>query len=165
MRLLIAYASKSGCAAQMSALLASNLQNHTVTLCDLSQQTPDPAEFDYVVLGGSIRFNRAHKALRAYLAKYADAITAKPHTVFLCCAFGDQVEHYYRVAFPREVLESAEQRVYFGGDLSLSRQRGFDKLVTRLLRNSIRDGEEDGLFLPSLLPEHVRLLAEILRKK
>ena len=165
MKLLIAYASKSGCAAEMSALLASLLPNHTVDLCDLSERMPDPAEFDYVVLGGSIRFNRAHKALRAYLAEYADAIVGKPHTVFVCCAFGDQVEHYYRAAFPREVLESAEHRVYFGGDLSLSRQRGFDKFLTRLLRRSILDGEEDGLFLPSLLPEHVRLLADTLRKK
>lgn len=165
MRILIAYASKTGSAREMATLLAENLPNQEVTLCDLGTTQPDPAAFDYVVLGGSIRMNRAHKALRAYLSQYGKELVSIPHTLFLCCAFADQLDHYFGVAFDRALLDSAEERVYFGGDMSLSRQRGFDKFMTRLLRNAILEGEEDGLCLPNLLPEHVRLLADSLRKK
>ncbi|MBE6629930.1 MAG: hypothetical protein E7624_03665 [Ruminococcaceae bacterium] len=165
MKLLIAYASKSGSAREMAEMLAGQLPNQDVTLCDLALAQPDPAAFDYVVLGGSIRMNKAHKALRTYVNTYAEALCAVPHTLFLCCAFAEQLEHYYAVAFPRSLRESAERLVYFGGDLSLSRQKGFDKWLTRMLRNSILESEEEDAVLPTLLPEHVRTLADALRKK
>ena len=165
MKLLIAYASKSGCAREMAALLAEQLPRHEVTLCDLACEQPDPAAFDYAVAGGSIRMNKPHKALRAYLAKYGEALARVPHTLFLCCAFAEQLEHYFAVTFPRALRESAERLAYFGGDLSLSRQRGLGKLLTRMIRNSILESEEEDAVLPTLLPEHVRALADHLRKK
>ncbi len=165
MKLLIAYASKSGCAREMATMLAELLPRHEVTLCDLSREQPDPAAFDYAVVGGSIRINKAHKALRAYLDQYGKALVCVPHTLFLCCAFAEQLEHYFAVAFPRVLRESAEQTVYFGGDLSLSRQKGLDKLLTRMIRNSILESEDENAVLPTLLPEHVRTLADRLRKK
>ena len=165
MKLLIAYASKSGCAREMATLLAEQLPRHEVTLCDLDKEQPDPAAFDYAVVGGSIRINKAHKALRRYLEKYEQALVKVPHTLFLCCAFAEYLDHYFGVAFPQELRESAEEEVYFGGDLSLSRQRGLDKLLTRMIRNSILESEEEDAVLPTLLPEHVRTLADRLRKK
>lgn len=166
MKLLIAYGSKTGSAREMAELLASELARHDVTLADLCVVRPDPASFDYVVLGTSIRMNRAQKCVQRYVKKYHDALCSVPHTLFLCCAFSDQFDHYCAVAFPREVIETAEECVYFGGDLSLSRQRGMDKVLTRMLRNNILENEdEEGTFLPSLLPEHVRVLADRLRKK
>ena len=165
MKLLIAYASKSGCAREMATMLAEHLPRHEVTLCDLAKEQPDPAAFDYAVVGGSIRMNKAHKALRAYIAKCGEALVKVPHTLFLCCAFAEQLEHYFAVTFSRALRESAEQTVYFGGDLSLSRQKGLDKLLTRMIRNSILESEEEEAVLPTLLPEHVRMLADRLRKK
>ena len=165
MKLLIAYASKTGCAREMATMLCEKIPNHEVTLADLAVETPDPTEFDYVVLGGSIRYNRIHKAIRAYVKNYGEALVRMPHTLFLCCAFSDLLEHYFAVAFPRELRDSAESMEYFGGDLTLSRQHGFDKWITRMLRNSILESEEEREVLPSLLPDHVRLLADRLRKK
>lgn len=165
MKLLIAYASKSGCAREMATMLAEQLPRHEVTLCDLAKEQPDPTAFDYAVVGGSIRINKVHKALRRYLEKYGEALERVPHTLFLCCAFAEYLDHYYAVAFPRELRESADELVYFGGDLSLSRQKGIDKWLTRMIRNSILESEEENAVLPTLLPEHVRALADRLRKK
>ena len=163
MKILIAHAGKTGCTREMAELLASGIPNHEVTLADLNTQAPDPRAFDHVVIGGSIRFNRVRKGLRRYLKTYGEALAAVPHTLFLCCAFSDQFAHYMTVAFPANVRATAADALYFGGDLSLSRQKGIDKFFTRLLRNGIKDGEEDGLVLPCLLPEHVRVLADRLR--
>ena len=165
MKILIAYASKTGSTREMAQMLAEHLPNQDVTLCDLSEKQVDPAAFDYVVIGGPIRMNRAHKALRSYVAKYERTLCEIPHTLFLCCAFSEQFDHYLRVSFTSEIIQTAEDAVYFGGDLSLSRQRGLVKLLTRMIRNSILESEDERSTLPCLLPEHVRLLADRLRKK
>ena len=165
MKLLIAYAGKSGCAREMATMLAELLPRHEVTLCDLVHEQPDPTAFDYAVVGGSIRMNKAHKALRHYIEKHGEALVKVPHTLFICCAFAEHLDHYYGVAFPRELRESADELVYFGGDLTLSRQKGWDKWLARMIRNSILESEDEENVLPTLLPEHVRMLAERLRKK
>lgn len=165
MKLLIAYASKSGCAREMATMLKEQLPRHEITLCDLAKEQPDPAAFDYAVVGGSIRMNKAHKALRAYLSQYSEILVKVPHTLFLCCAFAEYLDHYFDVAFPRALLESADECLYFGGDLSLSRQKGLDKWLARMIRNSILESEDEDNVLPTLLPEHVRALADRLRKK
>lgn len=165
MKLLIAYASKTGCTREMATMLASLLPNHEVTLADLAGEQPDPACFDYVVLGTPIRMNRAHKAVVQYIQSHEDVLCRVPHTLFLCCAFSDQFDHYCRVAFSDELIKSAEECVYFGGDLSLSRHHGIEKLLVRMIRNGILESEEDDAVLPNLMPEHVRVLADRLRVK
>ena len=163
MKVLIAYAGKTGCTKEMAELLAKSIPNHEVTLADLGESCPDPVGYDYVVLGTAIRMNRAHKAMRHYLKRYSEAICALPHTLFLCCAFPDQFDHYLGVAYPAALVRSAERTEYFGGDLTLRRHKGFEKLIARMMRNAILEGEEDGLVLPGLLPEHVRILGDYLR--
>ena len=163
MRILIAYATKTGASREMCVLLASLLPNHEVTVADLSETAPSPLAFDYVVLGSPVRMGKLHRAARAYLKAHGDALARVAHTLFLCCAFADQFENYAEMLYPRKVLESADEVLYFGGELNLSRQRGFDKFLVRMMRSAIRDSEDDEAMLPGLLPEHVRLLADRLR--
>ncbi len=163
MKVLIAYAGKTGSTREMAELLCACIPNHEVTLANLEQVQPDPAGYDYAVLGTAIRMNRAHKAMRRYLKHFAKALCTVPHSLFLCCAFPDQFDHYVGVAFPPELVRTAERTEYFGGDLSLHRHKGLEKWIVRMLRNAILEGEEDGLVLPGLLPEHVRLLGDYLR--
>ena len=47
MKILIAYASKSGTAKEAAELLAADLQNHTVTVADIEKTDPVPGDFDY----------------------------------------------------------------------------------------------------------------------
>ena len=165
MKLLIAYASKSGTAKMAAEALAAALPNHTVTLADLAATQPDPAAFDYAVVGGSIRMGKAYKPLRRYLAAHGAALAAEPHSLFLCCAFADQLEHYAAITYPADLRESAEHFVYFGGELNVARQKGIDRLLTRMMRNAIQNDEDGELTMPGYLPEHVRTLADALRKK
>ena len=165
MRILIAYATKSGTAKEGAELLASLLQNHEVVLADLEKTEPVAGDFDYIVLGGPIRMGKAHKALRRYLAAHTGELAQVPHTLFLCCCFADQFENYLDRVFAPELLESADKTVYFGGVLDISKQRGFDRLLARMMRNAIRESEEDEAMLPGFLPEHIRILADHLRAK
>ncbi|MBE6690970.1 MAG: hypothetical protein E7590_06765 [Ruminococcaceae bacterium] len=163
MKILIAYASKSGTAKEAAELLAADLQNHTVTVADIEKKDPVPGDFDYIVLGGPIRGGKAHKALRRYTKKWEAALAAIPHTLFLCCAYADLLIDYMEMTFPTSVRESAEEQLCFGGVLDVSRQRGLDRLIARMMRNSILEDEDGEQVLPCLMPEHIRVLADRLR--
>lgn len=163
MNILIAYATKSGTCRQAAELLAEQLPNHNVTLVDLAESTPVVGDFDYIVLGGPVRMNKPHKALRRFLKEKSAEIEAVPHTLFLCCAFAEQFENYLARTYPAALLESADDAVYFGGELDLAKQKGIDRILTKMLRNAILESEEDDAMLPGFLPEHVRLLADRLR--
>ncbi|MBE6555885.1 MAG: hypothetical protein E7663_06660 [Ruminococcaceae bacterium] len=164
MKLLIAYAGKTGSCRTMAELLKTLLPNHEVTVADLSAEMPVPTEYDYVVLGTAVRMGKPHRALKAYLKQYGDAVAALPHTLFLCCAIASQFENYLERCYPRNVLENAEETVYFGGELKVSAQKGIDRVLVRMMRNAIRESEDDESMLPGLLPEHVRLLADRLKR-
>lgn len=162
MKILIAYAGKTGGTRSMCELLASLMPRHEVTLFDMVNDKTHPVlgDFDYLVLGGAIRMAKLHRAARAYLKENAETVAKMPHTLFILCAFPEQYENYAEMVFPRDVLEKADECIYFGGELDLARQRGFDKLVVRMMRNAIRESEDEDAMLPGLMPEHVRLLAD-----
>ena len=167
MNILIAYASKSGTARQAAEMLADLLTSHTVTLADLEKTSPVPGDFDYIVLGGPIRMGKAHKALKSYLSRFDAELCAVPHTLFLCCSIAHQFEYYTEHTFSLELRQSADEAVYFGGELDPAKQRGLDKLITRMIRSSIEQSmdEDEEAMLPGLLPEHIRMLADRLRLK
>ena len=57
---------------------------------------------------------------------------------------------------------------HFGGELKPDKLRGFDKLVVRSMRKSIReaDFEDDDLLdlsLPEIIPENIKLLADLIK--
>ena len=163
MKLLIAYAGKTGGCAEMCDLLASLCQNHTVTVCDLTKTDPVPGDFDYIVFGGAVRFSKLYRPARRYLAAHEAELAALPHTLFLTCAFADQFENYADMIFSAKLRETAEGVVYFGGRLDPKKARGFDRLFLRFARNAILESEDQDATLPGLLPEHVRMLADDLR--
>ncbi len=166
MKILIAYAGKTGGTAEMCRLLADHLPAFDVEIADLAKTAPDPSHFDYVVFGGAIRMGKLPRAARAYQKANEKALSQVPHTLFLLCAFADQFENYAERMFAGNVLESADELVYFGGELNVSRQKGIlDKLLVRAMRNSVLESEDNDAMLPGLLPEHVRLLADALRAK
>ena len=165
MKILIAYTTKTGTTKEAAELLASLLPRCEVSVCDVKSESPDPTGFDYVVLGCPVRMARADKAMRAYLKKWGQVIARIPHTLYLCCAVADQFENYLEFIYPKALLESAEHTCYFGGTLDLSRQKGLDKLLVRMMRNAVRESEDNDAALPGFLPEHVRLLADSLRQK
>ena len=165
MKLLIAHGGKSGGCRSMAALLAELLPRHQVTLTDLIGEMPDPADFDHVVLGGAVRMGRLDRRVREYMKRYRGALTAVPHTLFLCCAFAEHFENYAEMLFPGAILESAEECVYFGGELNPTKQKGLDRLLVRMMRNAVLESEDNDAMLPGLLPEHVRQLADRLKGK
>ena len=150
----------------MCRLLAEHLPAFEVEVADLARTAPNPSSFDYIVFGGAIRAGKLSRAARGYLKTYGEELCHVPHTLFLLCAFADQFENYAERVFSAELLESADDLIYFGGELNVSKQKGiFNKFLVRAMRNSVLESEDNDATLPGLLPEHVRLLADTLRVK
>lgn len=165
MKILIAYAGKSGTCARAAHELKALLPQFDVTVADLTESAPPPAGYDFVVLGGAVRFGKLHRAARGYAKKYRDVLQNTPHSLFLCCAYPDFLESYAGRGFPSGVQESAKDLLYFGGELNVAAQKGVDRLIARRMRTVITEDEDGDGILPGYLPEHVRLFAAKLQER
>lgn len=165
MRILFAYAGKSGTCARACDTFVAALPCFEVRALDLTRESADPADFDYVLLGGAVRFGRVHKAARAFAKKYRKTLLEKPFSLFVCCANAQFFETYAERGFSKELANGARQVLYFGGELNVGAQKGIDKWVAKAMRTAVLDDEDGEALLPGFLPEHVRLLADQLRQE
>ena len=163
MKILIAYAGKSGTCARAARDLAAQLPQFQVTVADLTKTAPSPADFDYTVLGGAVRFGKVHRAVRKYVKKCGNVLQNTPYSLFLCCAYPDYLESFAVRGFTPAVRGGALDLLYFGGELNPAAQKGIDRLFTRAMRSAITESEDESGVLPGYLPEHIRLFAETLR--
>lgn len=168
-RILIAYATETGTARECAQKLAESLRGTDVTLADLRDGFPDPAEYDLSVIGSSIRFGKLCRPMRAYLKAYGEALCKVPHAVFLCCAIGHAFEEYCEREFPPSLLRSAVAVMTFGGVLKKEQNNLRDRIIVRMMRSKIAESEfEDGEYtpvLPGILPENIGKMATYLREE
>ena len=167
MKILIAYASKTGTAEECVEMLTSELRGLDVTVTDLEKESPNVTEFDAVIFGSSIRFGKLRPSAQKFLQEQGSAMEAIPHGLFLCCGFGHDFEEYSEKRFSEALRKSAFAILNFGGRLKLARAGVFEKLLLHHVRSSIRESEiEDGEYtptLPSIIPENVSMMASLLR--
>ena len=169
MNILIAYASKTGTAADCAKRLKEELSGQNVTLADLERETPDLAGYDVVVLGSSVRFGKARPKFREYLKAKGEELMGMSHGFFLCCGFGHEFERYAEKAFDGELGKTAFATLNFGGLLKLPRASFAEKVFLHWVRSDIRETEiEDGEYtptLPSVLPENISMMASFVRRE
>ena len=158
MKTLILYSSKGGCAKECAEILKKYMGERDITVSDVALNCDDISEFDFIVLGGSVRMGKFYPPMVSFISKHAKEIAKKPHALFLCCGFMDSAEEYIEKLFPESLRESALFVEYFGGELKPEKHSGFMKFVVRWIRNSIADREEDN-DLPDIIESNISLLA------
>ena len=168
MKILIAYASVTGTTTECVRLLKYFLQRRKPTVVDLTQDTPDPSEYDAVIVGGPIRHAKLHPAVKEYIRKYEETLKLKKTGLFIVCGFADEAEEQLLKVYPKELRDAAYDVVSFGGTLDISKQKSWkDKLYVRFMRNTITDtgdddAVEDGEFtrvLPTINPDTISRFA------
>lgn len=169
MNILILYASRGGATRECAEILYRKLSIHnTPHLVSAEESLPAPDGFDAVIIGSSIRMNRMNKQLKSYIKQHTETLSSMPTAVFFCCGYPRQFEEYVNIQLPKRLVCSLGHHC-FGGELKPDKLKGFDKLVVRMLRNSInsQDFEEsdaDHHALPELIPENINLLVEKIEK-
>ena len=165
MKVLIVYASHGGVSRRCAQMLASHLEDGCeITLVDArAEDIPGPQGYDAVVLGGSIRMGKLDKHLRNYIKTETESLSAVPTAVFICCGFTKLFDEYVETQLPKKLYCSLGYHL-FGGELKPDKLSGFDKLVVKIVRNSIKsqdfeESDADHHDLPEIIPENVVLLA------
>lgn len=159
MKLLIAYASKTGTTGRAAKLLGERFSN--VTLRDLTVGSPNPDDYDAVIVGGSIRMGMLHKDARRWLENNWDVLKTKKFGCFICHGFLEQAPQLIEQNFTEEMLEAAVCVDSFGGELDEKKLRGIDRIITRIIMRSTKGREE---FVPCIRTDRIEVFADTFKK-
>ncbi|MGI6167010.1 MAG: flavodoxin domain-containing protein [Eubacteriales bacterium] len=168
MKILIAYSTKSGTTAKCAAMLSKELTSHSVTLADLSESFPDPEGYDFVAVGGPVRFGKLHKKTAEYLDVNKEKLKTLRAGYFIVCGFVDSADEYIEKLFPAELRQNAVISACFGGELNTKKMKGFDKFITKLIIKVVTDeGKSDGELparsLPEIHPDSISRFADAIK--
>lgn len=158
MKILLLYSTKSNCSKDCAFQLADLLSNHEVTVSAVGENVPSFSEFDFVVLGGGVRFGKFYPSMRRFLKSRSDELVSVPHALFICCATGEHADEYFDMLYPKALKESAFDCVYFGGSLDTRRFHGIGKIMIAIARFMLTDTEEE-ITLPEIIDSNISLLA------
>lgn len=168
MKILIVYASVTGTTTECVKLLRHFLLRRRPTIVDLSLATPNPTEYDAVIVGGPIRHAKLHPLVAKYIKENSEILKAKKTGYFIVCGFADEAEEQIEKNIPKDLRDVAFDVVSFGGTLDASRQKHFkDKMYVRFMRNTITDtGDDDAVedgeytrVLPTINPDTISRFA------
>ena len=159
MKILIAYAGKSGTTAKCAKLLAEKLPGAVVA--DLCETTPGPTDYDTVVIGGCIRMGQLHKRAKQYIVQHENILSQKQAAYFICCGFPANKDQLFSSNIPAVLLKKAVTVQCFGGEMQLDRLHGLDKLIAKMVTKSTVDQKNAP---PSLQYDRIDEMATIIQK-
>ena len=156
MKTLIAYASRTGVSEKCARMLAERIPDST--LCDLCREKPDPNAYEQVIVGGGVRMGALHVDARQYLDGCKPVLLKKRLGLFLCAGFVEKAGEIFANNVDPELRAHAVACECFGGEIDMSKLRGFDRLITKMALRSFKDAEGRAA-MPRLLPERVEAFA------
>ncbi len=155
MKILIAYAGKTGTTEKCARLLAEKLPDAAAV--DLNLQTPQVASFDTVVVGGSIRMGQLHSKVKNFLVQNTQSLKSKKTAYFICCGSAENASAFFANNFPKELLERACGCECFGGEMKIENMHGVTRLMTKMI---LKSSAEKNVPPPQIIYENIGKLAE-----
>lgn len=139
LKTLIVYDSKYGCTEKCAQILASKLEN--VEVVNVKDAPEDIGFYDIIIIGGSIYMGRIQKRIREFCKRHIKVLTKKNLGLFTTCMFvGERGKQQLLDAFPKELLEVAKAKDFFGGEITYPKMKFFDRLLIKLLSKSGETG-------------------------
>lgn len=160
MKTVICYASKTGTAKECAEKLKALLKD--AVLCDIEKDKATLSEYDCIVVGGSIRMGKLHKATMEFIAKNKEIMKQKKYAFFICNGFPEQAESFLIQNIGQELLEDALCAASFGGKLELDKLKGMDKFIAKAVVNSTK-GDESAL--PKIQEDSIKEFAAVLNEQ
>ena len=143
MKILVAYATKSGVTKMCANMLADRLEEFAdVVVCNLDGYDPDTMDYDCIVVGSSIRMGKIQKKARRYLAKNRVYLRAKPFAFFICNVYEDDSKNYIHRNLYQDLDSRAIVTDSFGGELNPENLHGSEIVAVKML---IKNVEKEGL--------------------
>lgn len=156
MKSLVVFASQYGSTAQAAQWIQEDLGE--ADLLNLKDRKAvkeiNPADYEALVIGGSIKVGRLHKKVMQWMEKNHRLIADRKHAFFICCLAQeeeeqDQLDQYWS-CFPEDLRNSAAAQVCVGGEMKLEKMNfiirsmmkkitGSDENIHRLNREKARE--------------------------
>ena len=155
MRVLIAYAGRTGTTGKAARLLADCFGE--ASLRNLLETDATPERYDAVVIGSCVRDGKIEPAVRKWLIRNEKTLSGMRKGVFLCNAFMNESQTVIRENFPEEFIEDCVVIDSFGGEVDFSKLRFSEKMA---LRKQLKHHPEMENMVPCLLTDTIAAFAE-----
>ena len=140
MNTLIVYSTKYGCTEKCASILSKKLMGK-VELCNLKiGSIPNLAEYDKVIIGGSIYIGKIQKEVSEFCSRNLDVLKDKKIGLFICAMQKDDViQTEINTAFPQELLARATAREHFGGEFIFKNMNFLDRMIVKKVSKIDKD--------------------------
>jgi len=156
MKILIAYAGETGTTEKCARLLGKKLGN--TTTIDLKKENANVSDYDLIIIGSSIRMGVFHDKARKFIKKNKDYLKIKDAAYFICCCTKDY-QKYFDTNIPKELLNSAITYDSFGGEMDISKQRGLNKFIVKMIASADKTEK-----ITSIIPENIDKFVEKIKE-
>ena len=130
MRTIILYASKHGAAGEIAQRIAGRINGAVIH--NLNQKTvPSLADFDCVIIGGSVYAGMIRKEIKTFMAHNADSLRGKKLGLFLCGLDFRQEKEYFNANFPADILQAARAKSFLGGIFDPKKTGVMERLIMK----------------------------------
>ena len=158
MKILIAYAGKTGSTEKCAKILEQRLEN--ATAADIAGRDIDISNYDLIITGSSIRMGMLHSKIKKFINNNRDLLKSKKTAYYICCGFPANCQKYFENNIPKELLNLAVIYDTFGGEMDISKQKGLDKFIVNMISKT-EEGQKEVRILNENIDKFVEKLKGI----
>ncbi len=141
MKCLIVYCSSHGTTEKAVRFLSEGLGGNVLAV-DLKRDKEkfDLANFDTVIIGGSIHAGNIQRKIKQFIKNNLDTLLEKDVGLFLCCMHdGESAIEQFNNAFPHELRKNSAAMGLFGGEFLLSEMNFLEKQIVKKVSGATID--------------------------
>jgi menaquinone-dependent protoporphyrinogen oxidase len=139
MKTLVAYATKYGCTERCAEILSEKLEEKA-DLCNLKKlKVPDLGQYDKVIVGGSVYAGKIRSETSQFCKKNLEVLKSKKIGLFICGMGEEEAAKQINAAFPRELLNIAVAKGFFGGELVFNRMNSLERFIIKKIAKTDKD--------------------------
>lgn len=136
MKTIIIYTTNHGCTEKAVVELSQKLYGDVLRVDLRDNPSPSIAEFDRVIIGGSIHAGKIQKVVRDYCTSNLDRIQQKEVGLFICCMYEPEIaREEIKNAFPEELHQMAKTEAIFGGEFNFNKMNFMEKMLVKKIAN------------------------------
>lgn len=129
MKALVVYRSKYGAAAECARRISERL-NAECDVVDLKSETPDPAQYDIVVIGGAIYSGKILRGVRRFCSKFMGVLQEKTVGIYISCLYADdKAREELEGNYPDWLKAHSVAMEWFGGNAVLDNMSSIDRFL------------------------------------
>ena len=132
----IIYGTKHGSTHKCANTLANELEIDTKLFNLETENDINIAEFDTIIIGGSIHAGMINKTVKKFIDKNINTLTEKKIGLFLCCMYeGEKALEQFQSAFPEVLRNKAIAHGLFGGEFDFEKMNFIEKAIVKKVAN------------------------------